>query len=274
MFNDLDATLRAVLADPAAPADVRGADVSFETPDKDFRPAQPTVNLFLYEVQENRTMRDGAPYIERVDDHAVRRVPPVRMDCTYLTTVWSPKNGAVRAEEEHRLLGITLLWLNRFSLIESDFLRGSLADPPQPYPLPAMVAQLKEDQSDGQFWTALGITPRPAFSLTVTIAMQDFDDADELPLVQGVRVEPASLVDAVLFGRVLDTALTPLAGAKVTLVETGATRTVGPDGLFGFMGLAFGPYELLVQRPGHPDVRTPITYAADSQLHNVIVSDP
>jgi hypothetical protein len=47
MLHDLDATLRAVLTDPAAPADIRTAEISFETPDKDFRPAQPTVNLFL-----------------------------------------------------------------------------------------------------------------------------------------------------------------------------------------------------------------------------------
>lgn len=193
MFDDLDATLRAVLADPAAPADVRAADVSFETPDKDYRPGQPTVNLFLYEVQENRTLRDAAPYADRTNDTAVRRVPPVRMDCTYLMTIWSPKSGALKAEEEHRLLGMTLLWLNQVPQIESTFLRGSLADPPQPYPLPTLVAQRKEDQSDGQFWTALGITPRPAFSLTVTIAMPPLDDGEESPLVQEVQLQQALL---------------------------------------------------------------------------------
>jgi hypothetical protein len=193
MFDDLDATLRAMLADPAAPADVRAADVSFETPDKDYRPAQPTVNLFLYEVQENRTLRGSGPYYERVDDTAVRRVPPIRMDCSYLATAWSPKSGALKAAEEHRLLGRTLLWLNRLPLIDGGFLSGSLADPPQPYPLPTLVAQRREDQSDGQFWTALGITPRPAFSLSVTIAMPSFDDTGPDPLAQGVRVQPTLL---------------------------------------------------------------------------------
>ena len=33
MFQDLDATLKAMLSDAAAPADVRNADVSFVTPD-------------------------------------------------------------------------------------------------------------------------------------------------------------------------------------------------------------------------------------------------
>lgn len=273
MFNDLDATLRAVLGDPAAPADVRDADVSFETPDKDFRPPRPTVSLFLYEVQENRTLRDPAPFVERVGDGAVRRTPPLRMNCTYLITTWSPKAGALRAQEEHRLLGSALLWLNRFPLIGGGFLRGGLADPPQPYPLPSMAAQLNEDRSDGQFWSALGIAPRPTFSLTVTIAMQPIDDAGELPLVQAVRVEPASLTDAVLFGRVVDAGLAPVGGATVSLAGRGLSQNVGPDGRFGFPGLAFGPYDLVVARAGHPDVHTAITYAADSQLHNVILTD-
>lgn len=190
MFDDLDATLRAVLADPAAPAGVRAADVSFETPDKDFRPGQPTVNLFLYEVQESRALRDPAPYVDRTADQAVRRVPPVRMDCTYLMTAWSSQNGAVKAEEEHRLLGLALLWLNQLPLIGSGYLRGGLADPAQPFPLPTLVAQRREDQSDGQFWTALGIAPRPAFSFTVTIAMPALDDPTPSPLAQGVQVHP------------------------------------------------------------------------------------
>jgi hypothetical protein len=274
MLHDLDATLRAVLTDPAAPADVRTADISFETPDKDFRPAQPTINLFLYEIQENRTLRNSAPFEERVGDIAVRRIPPVRMNCTYLITTWSARTGAQRAEEEHRLLGSVLLWLNRFPLIGSEHLRGGLANPPQPYPLPAMAAQFHEEHGDGQFWTALGIAPRPAFSLTVTIAMQAFDETVELPLVQGIRVEPASLTDAVLFGQVLSDDLTPVVGALVSLAELGRDQTVGPDGRFSFPGLAFGPYELVVQRDGAPDVHTPIVYAADSQLHNVILVDP
>jgi uncharacterized protein DUF4255/carboxypeptidase family protein len=274
VFNDLDATLKALLDDPAAPADVRDADVSFETPDKDFRPAQPTISLFLYEIHENRTLRDPAPYVERVGDTALRRVPPVRINCTYLTTTWSPKTGALRAEEEHRMLGATLLWLNRFPVIPDDFLRGTLANPPQPYPLPAMVAQLPDERSDGQFWSALGIAPRPAFSTTVTIAMQPFDDAEELPLVQGVRVEPASLVDAALFGSVLTADLIPVGGAGVSLAGTGRSQTVGPDGRFSFDGLSFGPYELVVERSGEPDVHLQITYQADRQLHNVILTDP
>lgn len=188
MFDDLDATLQAVLKDPAAPADLRGADVSFETPDKNFTPAHPAVNLFFYEALENHLLRENGPILQFVDGKYQQSAPPVRVDCTYLVTTWSTKTGALKAQEEHRLLGLALVWLNRFPIIGASYLQGGMANPPQPFPLPAMVAQLKEDQSSGQFWTALGIAPRPAFSLTATITMALAEQPLEFPAVQDVRL--------------------------------------------------------------------------------------
>jgi hypothetical protein len=274
VFNDLDTTLRAVLDDSAAPAALRGAEVSFETPEKDFTPAQPLVNLFLYEVQENHQLRENGPIVDLVDGRYASGPPPVRIDCTYLVTAWSTKSGALKTEEEHRLLGLALLWLNRFPVIGAGFLQGDLANPAQPFPLPTMVAQLKEDQSSGQFWTALGIAPRPAFSLTVTISMQLPEEPDEFPVVQGIRLESASLLGPALGGRVLDATLAPVAGAKVTVVETGDNSTGGPDAAFSFAGIAFGEYTLLVEVAGRPEVRAPVGYAADNQVHNVILPGP
>jgi hypothetical protein len=189
MFQDLDATLKALLADPAAPAGLRAADVSFQTPDKDFQPAQATLNLFLYEVKENRVLRDAAPVITKVDDTYVSRPSPIRMDCTYLGTTWSAKTAGLKAEEEHRLLGLALMWFNRFPEIGAGYFQGGLLNPPQPHPLPTALAQTGEDQSMGQFWTALGISPRPAFTLTVTIAMPSADDTVQDPIVAGIELQ-------------------------------------------------------------------------------------
>ena len=46
MFHDLDSTLTAILDDATAPKELRDADVSFETPDRNFAPGRPTVNSF------------------------------------------------------------------------------------------------------------------------------------------------------------------------------------------------------------------------------------
>ena len=274
MFQDLDATLKAVLDDANAPADLRAAEVSFETPDKDFKPSQPTVNLYLYELVENRELRDNAPIMDRVGDQYTVRRPPMRVDCTYLVTGWSIKTGALKADEEHRLLGLTLLWLGRFPVIPSDYLQGVLKDPPQLYPLIALVAQTKEDFSLGQFWSALGIAPRPAFSLTVTLTVQPVEEADQYPALKQVQLQGNSLADAVLNGRVTDPTLAPLAGAAVKIDETGQQTTTDQQGRFVISPLDFGKYTLVVDAAGRPQGRMPIDYEADRQIHNVILPGP
>ena len=60
MFHDLDSILTAILDDTTAPTELRDADVSFETPDRNVAPGQPTESLFLFEVPEaSRTCCSG-----------------------------------------------------------------------------------------------------------------------------------------------------------------------------------------------------------------------
>jgi hypothetical protein len=274
VFQDLDATIKAVLQDASAPAEVRGADVTFETPEKSYAPAQATLNLFLHDVQENRVLRQEAAVLDRVANKYVSHRPPLRVDCTYLVTAWSVKTGGFKAAEEHGLLGLALLWLSGFLIIDEPYLQGSLGLPGRSGPLPAVVAQTREGQSMGEFWTALGIAPRPAFSLTVTIAMQPFTAPQEFVPVEGVQVRSTSLTDPALSGRVLDAALAPVAGVQVSVLEAGRQVSADPRGEFAFPELAFGAYTLSVQRPGRPDVQSPADYRADSQIHDVILPGP
>ncbi|MCQ9181332.1 DUF4255 domain-containing protein [Streptomyces sp. IBSBF 2953] len=274
MFQDLDATLKAMLTDPAAPPEVRAADVSFDTPDRTFTPTQATVDLFLHDVQENRDLRDQTPLVERTEDGYVSRHRPLRVDCTYLVTVWSTQSAGLKAAEEHRLLGLVLLWLSRFEVIDTRFLRGDLTMPPQLHPLTASVAQMKEGQGMGQFWTALGVPPRPAFSLTVTVGLQAFDETEPHAAVKTVEVRPARPDEPALCGRVLDDKLAPLPGLPVTVVENGAATTTDRLGGFVFPDLAFDSYTLLVHMTGRPDLSKSVQYTARSQLHDVIVPAP
>lgn len=279
MFSDLDATLKAVLDDDAAPADLRAADVSFDTPDRDYKPAQATVNMFLHEVAENRALRDEARVMTRVGDGRYEaRMPSLRLDCTYLTTVWSAQSGGLKAAEEHRLLGLTLQWLSRFPVIDERFLRGSLRTPPQPYPVAAVVAQTQEGRSNGEFWSALGVPPRAAFSVTVTVTVDPYDLVEEYPAVQEIKIDSTLAPDATLGGRILQATgsegqqLAPVPGAAVTVVETGAQTTSAADGWFAFAGLDFGAYILRVQAGGRPAEEVAVTYAADHQRHTVVLS--
>ena len=272
MLEDLDSSLAALFDAAAAPEALRSADVAFDTPDKDYRPTQPTLNLFLHEVIENRTLRDEARVMTRVGDTYTSRLPSMRVDCTYLVTAWSVQSAGLKAAEEHRLLGLALRWLGRFPVLDERFLRGSLSTPPQPYPLSTVLARTQEGRSNGEFWTALGIAPRPALSLTVTITVDPYDEIEEFAAVQDVRIRSASISDPVLSGQILDRELVPVPAAVVTVLETGATTTSGPDGGFAVPGLDFGNYTLQVQQGVRPPEQVAVTYRADHQTHTVVLT--
>jgi hypothetical protein len=262
MFQDLDSALTNLLNDPLAPADVVNADVSFETPDKNFTPPAATINLFLYELKENRELRDPVPIREIVAGVFVRRQPPLRTDCTYLVTAWANNlAGPARVAAEHSLLGQTLVWLNRFAHVPASyFAGGALADPP--FPPPTLVAQPKPDNNAGEFWSALGIPPRPAFQLTVTIALELGLQTPEGPpvvtkeiTVSEIRPEgiPAPELDHwfEIAGTVRDgITLLVVPDAEVTLVETGAVIVTNESGQFRFSLLEAGNYTLHVAASG------------------------
>lgn len=169
MFQDLDLTLKGILGDAKPPAELRGAQPSFLTPERGYAPSENTVNLFLYDVKENRELRDPVPIVEQKGEAFIRRRPPLRVDCSYLVTAWSTAEKEVKVKEEHELLGAAFLWLSRFPTIPEEYLTGTLAD--QPFPPPTLVAQMDGTRNTAEFWSALGIPPRPCFNLVVTIAM-------------------------------------------------------------------------------------------------------
>ena len=271
MLQDLDATLRSVLTDPAAPSVVRSADVSFTTPDKDFTPAVATVDLFLHEVSENRSLREASRVVERAGRAWTNRTPPLRLDCTYLVTAWSSEPAGVRAHEEHRLLGSALSWLVRFPVLEDRHLHGALRPRAQDFPTPMTVAQTREGHGLADFWSALGIAPRPAFPLTVTVAVSLSDTAVTVPELERIRLDSTSIQHPALSGRVLDAALAPVVEAAVAVVGVRDPVAVGPTGGFSFPGLPDGSYVLLVQSPGRHDTRQPVEHSAHSQIHDVIL---
>jgi hypothetical protein len=150
-----------------------------------------------------------------------------------------------------------------------------MAIPPQPFPLAVTIAQIKEDRNMGHFWSALGVVPRPTFALTVTVATVPPGPVEEYPAVKegGIGIEYMSLTDPVLVGRVLNSALAPVAGAAVSVVEADRQTTSDPTGGYRFEGLAFSGYTLRVRAQNHPEASKEIEYQADRQIHNVILKD-
>src|ERR1700730_13652532 len=137
MFTDLDLSISKLLV-RSVPLDPNAVDVSFETPDRDWsgRLSRPTVNLFLYKVEENHKLRPNGWDVQRNGQtrSSSRTKPPLRYDVTYQVTTWA------RAwEDQHRLLWRVLAALARTPVLPSDILDGGLKD--QVLPITAQVAQ-------------------------------------------------------------------------------------------------------------------------------------
>ena len=139
MFQDMDASLRALLTDPTVPPALPGVDITFRTPDKTFTFATKSLNLFLSGVRENRILRDRVPIVELVGGSFRRRTPPVRVDCDYLVTAWSKEAGALAVQEEHLLLAQALAKLTRFPILATGYLQGTMVN--QPFPVQIWTAQ-------------------------------------------------------------------------------------------------------------------------------------
>jgi hypothetical protein len=177
MFQDLDHSLKKLLEVELLGVLSDSVTVVFDTPDDKFNPPnQRTVNLFLYDVRENRDLRSNEWLVER-QSHGVarRKLPLVRVDCSYIVTAWSGN-----AESEHSLLGEVMKVLLRHSTLPDSILAGSLAG--QEPPLPTTSLQPARLQSLGEFWQALGGKPKATLNYTVTIGVDPYEPS-EAPLV-------------------------------------------------------------------------------------------
>ncbi|ETX07720.1 MAG: hypothetical protein ETSY2_09605 [Candidatus Entotheonella gemina] len=186
MFQDLDATLAALIASELSLPNVA---VSFATPDDQFPPSGvslPAVDLFLYDVQENLELRRAEWIVEQHDDGAAsRRRPPVHVNCSYLVTAWPSDSSPNPSQDEHRLLGEVMKVLLRHSRLPDNMLQGELAG--QEPPLRAKVLRESHLQSLGEFWQAMGGKPKPTLHYTVTISV-DISTPEELGVVVSEKV--------------------------------------------------------------------------------------
>jgi hypothetical protein len=253
VIRDLSLTLRAMLTQPGLPAELAAAQIAFDRPGETFTPQQRTLDLFLYDIRENLELRNAEPLLERINGQAVRRPPPMRVDCTYLVTAW-PVSGTELPLQEHRLLAQTLQVLARYPTIPAAFLQDSLKG--QQPPLPLVTSQTGGLKEPAEFWSAIGGRLRPSLSVTVTIGLEVLA-AETLPLVltEEIRIDQRAGVGEErllpgaegrfrIGGRVIAADGTLVAGADVSLVEAGLSTTTGADGRYVIGPVASGRYTL------------------------------
>lgn len=198
MIRDLDDTIEQLFITRApAGSELAGADISFELPDADWRGGLDTltVNCYLYDIRENFELRTVEPPVQRSADgtRAIRRRVPVRIDCAYCITAWSPATNE-SVLEEHRLLGQILRVLLLHPTIPADVLQGSLVDQIPPYP--TIIAAPDGVKNQPEFWGALDQQLKPSLNYVLTLAVSLDEtpaEADMPPVVEEVQVEADDL---------------------------------------------------------------------------------
>lgn len=263
MFQDLDLTIRKLLEDVNTQPSLAGVDITFSPPDGVFTFNQKTLDVFLYGVHENRILRDPVPILELVGGIVTRRVPPLRVNCDYLVTAWSKQPGAAGVQEEHLILAAAMIKLSQFTTMPVAYLQNSMVG--QPFPVPVSVAQSAEGKSLGEFWSALGQSPRSSFHLMITIAMDIGVSVDEGPPVttKEIVLHPdlptaTPQIESVfgVGGVVRDTqTAAAIAGADVTLTGRAPTKT-DAEGRYRFGGLVAGNYSVTAQAAGSTTSKT------------------
>ena len=278
MIDDLDDVLKQLLI-RELPIKNGEVDVRFDQPKHEWsaRISRPTLNLFLYDVRENQKLRQTQPAwgTERLPDGTgVQRRKPVRMDLHYLITAW-----ATAPEDEHRLLGRTLMALLRFANLPEDLLPDSLQV--QGKQIPLLIAQYDELPNATDVWNVLDNEMRPAIVCILTLAFDPYTPAP-VPLVRtrelafGESPAPASRqpgeIDGserfwTIGGHLRSSQPVDFGQVHLTLVEKGLVVPVGQDGQFTIGRLRAGPYTLEVASDGSPLRRFPIIVpSADFEL--------
>lgn len=146
MIDDVDDSLKELLVQKV-PIDASAVDIKFEMPNKDWSAAvsKPTVNLFLYDVRENHELRSNERILARNANMGTETPAPVRLDLSYLITVWTTD-----ISDEHRLLGRILAALLKFPFLPQEVLKGTMQT--QTFPLRAWIAQPERMPNPWEFW--------------------------------------------------------------------------------------------------------------------------
>jgi len=259
MIADLDETIRQLLI-AEMPVKNGEIDISFHLPKREWstRLNKPTVNLFLYDLRENPTLR--APHWERRpngngrSDLANLKRSPMRVDCFYMITTW-----AAEPEDEHRLMTRCLMTLFRFPILPADRLVGSLKNPP--FDIQARLALHDRLTNPAEVWSALDNEMRPSVPYLITLALDPwmeeavhevrtlffrYGQTNTLPgsqkLVEGTQGEmvyfSGMVRDATKEGA-------PLPGIEVAIKGTGLFTRTDAQGRYVLGGLLPGNYTLV-----------------------------
>jgi hypothetical protein len=237
---------------------------AFEIPDDSWRTKVKGgqdlfLNIYLYEVRENRNFRRASwDTVERADRQFVRSPPPAYLDCHYLISAWSPTNETELTHptrDEHR----TLSEATRVLLRNPEVIPGALGmvdggDVFRSAHVTFTVASPEPPRVLNDFWSTMRQPWRPATMLVVTapldLLQDSLPDPPVLTFVQRLMFrDPDRLIDERIDigGFVLRAQdKTPVVGATVTRLPENESVSTDARGRYFFARLQRGVHRFRV----------------------------
>ncbi len=259
MIHDVDEVLRKLLIEEM---ELKGNDVDivFDQPKREWssRLSKPTLNLFLFNLQENLILRTAEAYktVANPDGTSEIRRNPVRMDLRYLMTAWVKE-----PEDEHLLLSSALMALLRYPFLPKRFLSDVFKN--QPTPIPLVVATNKEKKGPEdkftEIWGVLDNELRPGILITLTVALDPYKPiiakqvlTRELRFMQDTAIgDPDSPTSTKApsksywgFGGKVSSKKHDLSTLSLVLVEKNQKMELDDEGNFSITGVEEGDYTL------------------------------
>lgn len=241
-------------------------------------PQTPSLNLYLYDIRENRSVRESGLRITRKPGESTVGVqrPPINLDLSYLVTAHTGSNASL----EHRLLSEALTVLLRFQEVPREYLSGAVED--QGIVLAVAQPDHLASTDPPALWQALGGRMRTALSLVATAQYNPYETkwtrvVREMIIGIGVGTPPygpqrpldTASIRVSAAGVVLDHAQEkPLPGVTVS-VEGYKEETTDDRGFFSLLNLPPGLQTLRFRRNGYRNKEAEVVVPAIGHPENL-----
>jgi hypothetical protein len=276
VIDELNLSLKRMLAGEAVPAsELARATINFAAPKEEWQRQQRNLvlNCYLFRLQEDRARRSNARTLTRhLDGTSSLELEPPRLECAYVITAWNfaqQLGNEEREQQEHRLLGQTLLVLWRNPTLPLKYLSAALAAT-QPLELPMIAAESNElGGGDSDFWSGLGTYLRPSVTCKVTMSV------DLAQSVSGVLVTSARMSvgeDMYLIGGTVSDGTRPIANAWVRLDGGNRVFTTDAEGHFRIDRIQPGNHTLVVRSVGFKDASRAVQVPQPDGQYDVILT--
>jgi hypothetical protein len=283
MISDLDETIRQLLI-AELPIKNGEIEVAFEQPKREWssRLSRPTINFFLYDLRENPVLRTHQwEQMNPGNNGDISRMKrtPFRVDCYYMLTTW-----AAEPEDEHRLLSRVLMTLFRHPVLSEDRLVDGLK--PQPFPVPARLAQHDKLTNPAEVWSSLDNEMRPSISYIITLALDPWSEitgpivrtltfraGQAISLPRRTGIEEVGQVEKNYIGGSLRKKKDkqPVPGVEVAVKGTGIFTTTDDQGHFVLGNLPKGDHTLVAWTGGDRPVEQAIHVPAVDSTYDIWV---